>query len=165
MALVPETGTGVANADTFVTLAEFAAYVTAQARTIAATVTDAQKEGALRYAAKWVGTRGNWIAGRLTTTQALDFPISASYDLKNKAIAAVPQAVKDAQCEAAIAHITGESLAEPLKRGGAIVAASVGPVSVTYAGNAPAGSTYRFIDSLLRPLMLSSGGSIQAVLG
>jgi hypothetical protein len=78
---------------------------------------------------------------------------------------AIPQAVKDAQCELANEALSG-SLAPASERGGRIASENVAGVSVSYFADAPTGRTFPKVDMMLRRL---TGGSTslmgEAILG
>jgi hypothetical protein len=75
------------------------------------------------------------------------------YDYEGRVIdsSTVPQAVKDAVCEAALEHLS-TSLNEILARGGEIQSAAVGPISVTYSSRARPGRSFPYLDGLLSRL-------------
>ena len=93
---------------------------------------------------------------RRATPQALAWPRWSFVDMKGRTIATgVPQVVKDAQCEAALAHLS-TSLASPLDRGGSISEVQVGPIDVKYSPGAASSRTFAYIDALVSDVALSS---------
>lgn len=166
MALIPEDGTGLPNADTYVDLAAALAYFQNHGSPAKWTaLTDAMRESALRYAVRWLDSSYSWPGGRLTTTQSLEWPRAwafargGSYTgvvvgqnpgvLYGEELVGVPQLVKDAQCEFALAHVTSGALNAVLARGGLIESAALGPMSVKFAADAPAEAAYNYVDGLL----------------
>lgn len=154
-----EDGTGLAAADSYVSLTDATTYFTNHGSPAAWTAaTDATKESALRYAARWLDARYPWLSStyNVTTPQALAWPRWSFVDMKGRTIATgVPQVVKDAQCEAALAHLS-TSLASPLDRGGSISEVQVGPIDVKYSPGAASSRTFAYIDALVSDVALSS---------
>lgn len=168
MALTPEDGTGLANADSFVSVADADTYFGNHGSPSAwSDLTTAEKESALRYATLWVDRRYAW-PGEIRypeTPQALSFPLeTGAEDMQGRELDPVPQAVKDATCEAALAHVAG-TLAEVRDRGGAIQSATVGPLSVTYASGAPRGRTFPYIDALLSVIAFPKSFATELIRG
>lgn len=176
MALV--TTPGAANADSYVTLVEAAAYFTA--RGIATwTGSDTVKENALRLGTSYLDNayRGRWIGLTATATQSLAWPrvdgsrslsSGCTYPLTDEngweiAIDVVPQQIKTATLEAALLAMSGVTLEPTLVRGGAIksIGKSVGPLrkDITYMDGAPVIDRYLAIEGLLRGLVNSTPGS------
>jgi hypothetical protein len=151
VALTVEDGTVVAGADSYVSLAAAATYATNHGNTtFAALASDALREAALRYATTWVDNRYSWPGTIVDDDQALNWPRGGAYDAQGRGIDSdeIPQALKDAVCEAAFAHVTA-TLAEVLDRGGMTTSEKVGPVEVTYSTVAPPSRTFPFIDSIV----------------
>lgn len=104
MPLIVEDGTGLANAESYVSVAYFKAYCDARGYSYDGK-TDAEIEQALRRATEWIdavyGSR--FAGGRIATTQALILPQSGLYDQRGYAVAqdAVPAQVQKATAEAA----------------------------------------------------------------
>jgi hypothetical protein len=70
---------------------------------------------------------------------------------------AVPQEVKDAACEAAVASISSDLLAE---QGQTVTSEQVGPLKVEYAMGSLQRRKFPAVDGLLAPLLKSSGVSV-----
>lgn len=164
MALVVETGAGLANAESYISVTDADAYFAAHGSPAAWTAaTTPVKESALRYAAQWLDRRYSWISAIYVVTQALSWPRWLSYDSDGRTVAVgVPQRIKDAQCEAALAHLAG-TLAEVRDRGGAIQSVSAGSVEVVWSPGASSGRTFPYIDSLVAPLLEFGGGQRRLV--
>lgn len=168
MALTVESGAGLANAESYISVADADTYFSNHGSPSAWTaLTTADKESALRYATLWVDRRYAW-PGEIRypeTPQALSFPLEVgAEDMQGRELATVPQAVKDATCEAALAHVNG-TLAEVRDRGGAIQSATVGPLSVTYSSGAPNGRTFPYIDALLSTIAFPKSASTELIRG
>jgi hypothetical protein len=168
MALTVEDGTGLANADAYVSLADALAYFTAHGSPAVWTAaTDAQRESAIRYATLWIDGRYQWPGTIRVTTQALAWPRSGVVDGEGRSVAydSLPQRLVDATCEAALQHLSN-ALNEILARGGGVQSETVGPISVSYFQSASAGRTFPYIDSLLKliayPRMAGIGVLVRA---
>lgn len=168
MALVVEDGTGLANAESFASVAEANVYHTARGREATWTDLDTDvKERALRLATDFMQQtyRSVWAGVRKTTSQLLDWPrwnvpkrddpgaygVAAYYDPD-----VVPTEVKRACMELALRATTADLNPDlgPLK-----TKATVGPISVEYAAGTNQTAQYAVADDLLAPLMLGGMGS------
>lgn len=149
MALTVETGTGSTTADSYVALADFKAYCDGRGYSYAGTA-DTVLEQKLRLATDYVDTVFRYKGVRLLSGQAREFPRTTLIDDSGYEITGVPARVVRATCELAFKGIT-EDLYVDLDRGGRVTSESVGPISVSYAADAPAGKTFRFAENLLKP--------------
>lgn len=137
MALVVEDGTGKTDAESYVSVAEADAYLTARYPNTLAWFSKASgdKEQALRNATDYVNTEyaGRWIGTRKSSTQALEWPRYDAYDPDGYAIASdsLPSKLKAAVIEAARLMTSGTTLREdvqtaPVKR------TKIGPLEKEY---------------------------------
>lgn len=113
MALVVEDGTGLSNADSYISLAAANTYWTAHGAPSSWTgAPDAAKEGALRYATRKIdGEYGSRFLGRIAVlTQALAWPRSGVIDADGRSVASnvVPVSVQEATCELARLHLEAD---------------------------------------------------------
>lgn len=163
MALV--TTPGAANADSYVTLEEIAAYATSHGKTFAASPS-APAEAAARVATQYIDTNyrsrfpGSRTSGR---SQSLEWPRTGAQDAAGNDIASneIPQEIKDASCEAAIRELAKPgSLAPDQKR--KVKSVKAGSVGVEFDPTAPAGVTFTSIDAILDGLLApgSMGGIV-----
>lgn len=151
MAIVVEDGTGRADAETYAAVAELDAHCAAHGLSLTGR-TEPQKEAALRKAAAFVDTLGRYKGRRLLAAQALEFPREGLVDWGGHPVPGVPTRVKRACLDLAFKALSGELLAD-LDRGGRIASETVGPISVSYAPDAPAGRTYQQAEKLLAPYL------------
>lgn len=158
MALTVEDGSVVAGADSYISLADAETYFTNHGPPSGWTGTDAVKEGALRYAASWLDSTYAWAGVIVDSDQALDWPRSGVYDDEGRLLAAdeIPQRLRDAQCEAALEHLSA-ALNVGLDRGGLVKRRKVGPLETEFADHAPGRRVRDYLDALVAPL--TSGGS------
>lgn len=176
MALVVETGEGLANAESYASIADIAAYATARGLTFAITggsnATDA--EAAARRATVWLdATFRARFPGRKANGrgQALEWPRVDAYDATGEAIASdeVPAEIISALCEAAIREKASPGSLSPDVTPGKIQkrVKVEGAVEVEYAGSGSAASlvpVLSVVDGILTSLLASTGGATVALL-
>jgi hypothetical protein len=149
MALTVETGAGLANADAYVSQEDFKTYCAARQYDLIGRL-PAELDAKLRLAAQYIDTQWRFKGTRLSGAQALEFPRSGLVDWSGFTVVGVPKRLKDAACELAFSALSTD-LYEVADRGGRIKSESVGPISVTYSDDAPAGKTFVFATRLLQP--------------
>jgi hypothetical protein len=173
MAIIVEDGTGLAGAESFVSVAGASAYHSARGNAAwAALASDAIREQALRKATDYMEQvyRLRWAGSRVTTTQALSWPriyvpIHDFSDGRYPAYYAqdeVPDVVANACAELAL-RAASETLLDDETR--AVLSEKVGPLYVTYDPNSPQSKRFRAVDSMLRHLLVSNPGQPQMVRG
>ena len=158
-----DTTPGSATADSYVSLEDSDAYHLAHGGEawLAPSVDDERKEAALRSATRYLDStyRGRWKGIRAAAAQALAWPRREvidedGYDLADDAI---PKAIVDATCEAALLIVQGVQLMPQLARGGMVKSESVtaGPVSTTttFMDSAPGRDRFLAIEGALSGLI------------
>src|SRR4026209_1170408 len=107
MALIVELGAGAADSENYASLAEADAYSANHGSPSECTsLTDAQKESALRYAATWMDSHYQWLGTRtFPTVEARAWPRTGVADpywnsIPSSGAGSIPQSIKDLQCEA-----------------------------------------------------------------
>lgn len=164
MALVVEDGTGLATAESYLSVADAGTYHSNHGNSTWSG-TDAAKEAALRRATRYLDGhyRGRWKGFKRLRTQALEWPRYEAYDLSGYDLDSdeVPTAVKHATAEAALRELVSPGSLQPdLDRGGMVQSKTVsaGPVSssTTYAADATARKLFSVLDELLSALVRSS---------
>lgn len=126
MALIIEDGSIVANADSYVTTAEITAYADKRGFTVPTLTADLEKLAIL--AIDYMQSK-NYIGNLVESGQALAFP---RRDIEDLADDVIPQAIKNAQIELAIAAHTNDLLmSEPTAT---VQSESTGTTSTTYLG-------------------------------
>ena len=156
-----DTTIGGAASDSYVTLAEFLAYVSAMGRTATTGTTDAVRESTLRRAARALDDRYAFRGFRYYEFQALAWPrarvgLVHGWDVKWDTI---PVDIKRAQMEMALAILEG---VDPFPvRVGTIASesSSDGPLSksVTYVGGKGT-PTIPAVDRIVKPFLAAGGG-------
>lgn len=157
MPLIVETGTGLANADSYCSLAFANAYLAALGFTAWDSLDDSDdKEPALRRATQYMLTeyRSAWRGNRNSSTQALDWP---RYGVPQEdglggyyANNVVPTEIQQACALLAVRANAGEL--DP-DLGPPVTEETIGPITTKYAQGARQTTKYRQIDGLLRPFL------------
>lgn len=173
MALTTENGSGLADAESYCSVAFATAHHAARGNAAwAALASDTVREQLLRKATDYMmgAYRLRWSGRRTSTTQALDWPrydvpmtdgpglnVTTSYYPSNEVPAAVARACADLALKAATAD-----LAHDLSQ--AVKSKSVGAVKIEYQDYSQATKTYRSVDNALSPF-LSGQGTIRLMRG
>lgn len=157
MALIVETGEGIANAESYISVADATARHAALGNA-AWTGADAVKEAALRRATQYMlqSYRGRWKGTRLKREQALDWPRYGArvdgFDLPSNE---VPPEVANACADLALRALSADLNAD---QGRAVIREKIGPLETEYAAYSPQGTQYRAVDMALSAY-LSGGGA------
>lgn len=160
MTLVVEDGTGLANAESYASVAEFKTYH-ANIGNDVALITDTTIEQLLRRATQYMVAvyRQRWQGRRTLSTQALDFPrydvVVDGYSVLSNI---VPLEVKNACCELALKANDGALMVDV---GQTVIREKVDVIEVEYDKFSPVQTRYSQIDNLLYPF-LSSANSFEA---
>jgi hypothetical protein len=167
MALVVEDGTGVPNAESYLSVSGLQTYCANRNLSLGNTVEVNVLEAALRVATEYLEGRyyGKWYGTPSTETQALSWPRENVSKPSGGfyAVTAMPAALLAATAQIAQREVTNPgSLLPDSVSSQRIKSKSVGPVSVTYADSSSSSSSdlpnMPVVEDLLRPL-LSSGNS------
>jgi hypothetical protein len=163
MALVVEDGTGLSNADSYLSEADADTYHTDHGNpTKWSNATTAQKEEALRLATQYLDAtyNGRWRGRRNLIDQALDWPRLDVYDRDGFLLPSdeLPAALEHATAEMALRYRElGSSLIPDLSEPGDIrrERVRVGTIEedIEYIGGKSQMVTYRIVDGLLRDLI------------
>ena len=162
MALIVENGSGMATAESYISVAAADTRLAALGQTIWAPLTTPQKEEALRRATQHMGRayRARWIGARKTLAQALDWPrYGASVDGFILVSDAIPADIANACADLALKAGAGD-LAPDLER--AVIREKVGPIETEYSAHSPQATRIRAIDMMLAPYL--KGSSAMATL-
>jgi len=161
MALIVETGSGSATAESYISVADATTYHNARGNEDAWDAID-DKEAALRKATDYMGQkyRGLWAGVRANNEQALDWP---RYDVPKVdgpggyrsfpnyyPFDVVPVEIMRACAELALKTADGELLVDTDR---ATQSESVGPLSVTYFDSSGQQKRFAAVDGLLRPFI------------
>ena len=174
MALITEDGTGKADSESYMSVADADTHFASRGITLWATMLEAEKEQALRRATDYMVEvyRTSWAGYRKTTTQALDWPryevprIDApqaygySFSPSYYDDSSVAAEVKRACAEMAFRAASGE-LAPDIDR--LAKREKVDVIEVEYADGATPYKRYRAIDNMLRPFLGGRPNQIKLV--
>jgi DnaT-like ssDNA binding protein len=163
MAIVVEDGSGLADAEAYITVADADTYFAARGNAVWAALDEPAKEAALRLGTDYMeavyGER--WKGARVSMTQALSWPRDGvcvnGFEVPDDV---VPVAVQRANAELAVRASAGTLLAD---QGAQVVSETVGPISVTYAEGARQWTRYAYVDGLLGAYFGGSAGQIRVV--
>lgn len=159
--LIPETGAVVSGANCFVDLTAADSYFALRANATWAAATTAAKEAAIIRGADFLCQAYRFKGARYQQAQALCWPRIGASDADGRAIAfnAIPQALKEANCEAALRSLAGDLAPDENKE---VVRKSIaGAVDTTFRAGSPS-KTFPVLDRLLSGLV--QGGSLAVVL-
>lgn len=146
--LIVEDGTGLSNAESYVSVADADAYHSAMGNSSWATGDTAAKEAALRRGTQYLDAHYSFAGEPLTETQALEWPrVGYGWPVV---------ALKAATCELALRARSGALYADEAPA--PVTRETVGPITVEY-GNSDRGGQTRFaiVDDLLRGLLAAIG--------
>jgi hypothetical protein len=171
MPLVVEDGTGLANSESYISVADATTYHANRGNAAwAALASDTVREQKLRLATEYLSDkyRLRWKGTRVTATQALDFPrygvpredyyvvgsappnsIDGSFYYPSDE---VPAEVVRACAELALRAIDGPLYADVEQK---VKREKVGPIETEYADGASATTTYTAVDGMLAPFLNS----------
>ncbi len=169
MALTVETGAGLSNADSYLSIADADTYCSGHGLTAWADATEAAKEIALRSATQYIDSkyRGCWKGVRANEDQALAWPRASVVDSDGYVIdsESLPENLKDATAEGAYRALS-ESLFPDIDNNGSIKseAVTVGPIEekIEYQGGKGLYKSYGIIAALLRDFVYSSNRAERA---
>lgn len=169
MALIVENGSGLADAESYVSVADTDTYHTKHGDPAAwSGSSTANKESALRIATQYLDARygGRWHGTRINETMALDWPRYGVIDRDGFTVSssAVPARLEDATAYIALKVREGDTLVPDVDAAGNVTSESkqLGPLSksVTYAGQKATAPHYPFVDMLLSDL-IGAAGTVQ----
>lgn len=176
MSIVTEDGTAKTDSETLVSVTDADTYHSNRGNDSWADLDTPVKEQCLRKATDTMQSmyRLRWKGGRKTSTQALDWPRVGCYidepiqvDYASALHVAttfpylipstiVPPEVKNACAELALKAATVTLMPDQTR---AVLMERVGPLETQYDKASPQQTQYAFIDALLSPLLLASGGA------
>lgn len=165
MALIIEDGSGVANADSFSTVAEARAY--ASARGVTLPVDDLEVEVLLRKAADFIEALESQLKGsRVLSSQALAWPREGVYifdDIEPLVSSEIPALLKKAQNQLAIDAVTFDL--QPTGTGRETIREKVDVIEVEYSSSGSGTIKPQFTKalSILEPFFISGGFTLRTL--
>lgn len=150
-----EDGTGLPNADSYVSI-EFAdTYFSARGVTEWTSLTQTKKEQALIKATDFIDNIFEWHGKKEFSIQSLRFPRVNIFDYEGEEIKGIPTCLKQAVCDASLISTSGE-LFETAEQNGDVVSETITTLSFTYSKNGSRSTTsttlYDSINTKLRGL-------------
>lgn len=164
MSLITEDGTGKADAEAYISVADATTYFAARGVAAwAALASDTIREQLLRKATEYMSQtfRQQWNGVRVYSTQALDWP-RAGVCVDGYAVDSdvVPVEVQRACAELALKANTADLLAD-LEQ--AVIREKIGPIETEYAPGSSPNKRYVAVDRMLRPYLSGGDASIRLV--
>lgn len=161
MTLIIEDGSGRADANCYADTDYADGYHALRGRAEWAAAAAGERAAALIKATDCLDANYSFRGHRETRTQALAWPRCCAEDESGRVISGVPDAVRRACAELALRALT-EDLMPDEARGGQVVSESLGPISTTYAPDAPAGTVRRLVDGILRGVVQGGRDVVRA---
>jgi hypothetical protein len=162
MPLIVETGSGLSNAESFISVADADSYFAARGNA-AWTGTDTVKEQALRKATDFMQGRyiNRWKGTRTHETQALAWPRENVTDADGYALqsSVIPKEVKYACAELAVRSLTASLLPDNLTPNIKSESVSIpGPISksIAYTGAKTSAPAFLAVDRMLIPYLVDT---------
>lgn len=168
MPLIVENGTGLANAESYISVADATTYHANRGNAAwAALASDTVREQMLRKATDYMEAeyRDRWGGYRVTVTQALSWP---RYEVPIKDAAsfygalgsyyasdAVPAIVANACAELALRAAAAELMPDTER---AVSRETVGPITVEYEAGSLQATQFDLVENMLRPFFKAGGG-------
>jgi hypothetical protein len=162
MSLIVEDGTGKADAESYISVADATTYHTNMGNRDAwgSIGNEAAKEAVLRQATSFMSNRyfEQWMGYGTNLTQRLDWPRIGVYTRNRNVVAnnAIPDQIKAACAELALRAASGElepDMQQAVKR------EKIGPIEVEYDQYSPDTPTYLRIDAMLAEFLSAGGAS------
>ena len=131
--MIVENGTGLPNADSYVSV-EFAdSYFSARGVSEWTALTQAKKEQALIRATDFIDSIYQWYGKKATSEQALRFPRVNLTDYEGMLVIGIPTCLKQAVCDASMLSANGTELFQTKNENGDVVSETITTLSFTYS--------------------------------
>lgn len=164
MALILETGAGVANAESYIDAATARAYALKRGVVLPAVTSTADPVEVLLILAIDYLQSKQFIGASLTTTQALAFP--RRFCVRGVTYAGVPTAVQNAQAQLVVESNSGVVLLPSTQGlaqgGGVVIEETVGPITTRWSDKigTASGAIMPAVDALLRDYLTVGTGAM-----
>lgn len=158
MTITVETGAVVANADSYLSVADADTYFSGHGSPTTWTgATTAEKEAALKYATRWLDSNYKWYSDIYSTSQVLGWPRVAYTDHDGRSVgglSVMPQDLLDATAEMALEYLSNEFVSSTQ----GISRERIGSAEVQYSGGSSK-RTYTYVAGLLINLGVKRGSN------
>ena len=131
--MIVENGTGLPNADSYVSVEYADDYFSARGVSGWVALSSEQKEQSLIRATDYVDNIYLWYGKKATTEQSLRFPRENLKDYEGQDIVGIPNCLKQAVCDAALIVSNGTELFQTKNENGDVVSETITTLSFTYA--------------------------------
>ena len=162
--MIVEDGTGLPNADSYVSV-EFAdSYFSARGVSGWESLSTEQKEQSLICATDFIDSIYQWYGKKATSEQALRFPRVNLVDYEGQTIEGIPTCLKQAVCDASMLKANGTELFQTKNENGDVVSETITTLSFTYSKSDKSEKTtqttlYDSINTKLRGLFKESSAN------
>ena len=162
--MIVENGTGLPNADSYVSV-EFAdSYFSARGVSGWVALTTEQKEQFLIRATDFIDSIYQWCGRKATSEQSLRFPRVNLIDYEGQKVEGIPTCLKQAVCDAAQLVSNGTELFQTKNENGDVVSETITTLSFTYSKSDKSEKTtqttlYDSINTKLRGLFKESSAN------
>ena len=159
--MIVENGTGLPNANSYVTV-EFADdYFSARGVSGWVSLTTEKKEQALICGTDFIDSIYQWYGKKATSEQALRFPRVNLVDYEGQPVEGIPTCLKQAVCDASLLKANGTELFQTKNENGDVVSETITTLSFTYSKSDKSEKTtqttlYDSINTKLRGLFKES---------
>lgn len=157
--MIVEDGTGLVNADSYVTVDFADNYFSTRGNTDWAGLTREKKEQALIRATDYIDNIFQWCGKKATAEQSLRFPRVNLKDYEGNNIVGVPNCLKQAVCDASLIVSSGTELFHTENENGDVVSETITSLSFTYSKSEHSVTSKTLYDSIntkLRGLFVDS---------
>lgn len=164
MALIVEDGTGLATAESYISVADADTYIAnfKGAVSVWDSATEASKEIAARNATQYLDDGYLFIGGKETSAQALQWPREYAYDEADELIEGVPQKLKDATAELMYEYIVGGDLVSNLSTTDYLKRKKTDVLEKEWFQGAPKQNVYVRVNRLISAITYSSNRAMRS---
>jgi hypothetical protein len=164
MTLIVEDGTGLVDAESYVSVAETDTYHLNYNNTSWALASIQNKEVALRKATQYLDSIFLWNGSIYSTSQSLSFPRVNIMDLQGRILdKTIPRSLKESTSELALIALT-ENLNPVTSKSDYVKRKKVGELEIEYKDGAPSNKQYNAVFNLLKGLHTGYNGGSQVSL-
>ena len=157
--MIVEDGTGLTNANSYVSVEYADSYFSARGIAGWETLTQAVKEQSLIRATDYIDNIFRWCGKKTSSEQSLRFPRENLKDYEGNEIVGVPNCLKQAVCDGAMLISNGTELFQTKNENGDVVSETITTLSFTYSKSDKSEQTtsttlYDAINTKLRGLFI-----------
>lgn len=159
MALIVEDGTGLATAESYISVADADTYIASYkgADTTWDAATDGAKEIAARQATKYLDGVYKWQGEIYAAAQALDWPRNYIYNDRGLMETGIPTALEQATAEMMFLIITGVTITVDVDRESQVKREKIDVIETEYEAGASQQPSFPIVNRLLSNFVISSG--------